>query len=240
MIVRPLGLAALALLGCATEPPPAEPPTWSDAVAPLVEARCSACHREGGVAPFAIRTYEDARSRSDDMAFAVASGIMPPDPPDRSGACAELAPSPRRLAPEAVDTLVAWDRAGAPEGAPGRVVTPLDPPRLEGARVLRPAASYTPSTEAEDDYRCFLLDPELEEDAFVTAFEARPGDRRIVHHAILFAVPDAEVEAVTLVVYMKLSQQPSTTERSSTSSGPMSSMGTPRAIASGSTSGSST
>jgi hypothetical protein len=51
--------------------------------------------------------------------------------------------------------------------------------------------AYTPSSEgtATDDYRCFLLDPELESDAFVTGVDVVPGAREVVHHVIMFRVP---------------------------------------------------
>ncbi|HET6582382.1 MAG TPA: hypothetical protein VFG69_03020, partial [Nannocystaceae bacterium] len=38
---------------------------------------------------------------------------------------------------------------------------------------------------------CFLLDPELDEDAFVTAYEVIPGNEEIVHHVLVFDVDPA-------------------------------------------------
>lgn len=57
---------------------------------------------------------------------------------------------------------------------------------------------YTPKapTTGTDDYRCFLLDPSLAKDAFVTGINVVPGQRKVVHHVILFRVgPDAVAEA---------------------------------------------
>ena len=45
----------------------------------------------------------------------------------------------------------------------------------------------------KDEYRCFLLDPELAEDTFVTGAEVLPGRVEIVHHAIIFRVGPDEV-----------------------------------------------
>jgi hypothetical protein len=44
-----------------------------------------------------------------------------------------------------------------------------------------------------DDYRCFLLDPELEERVFVTGVDVVPGSPEAVHHVILFRVPPDRV-----------------------------------------------
>jgi len=49
-----------------------------------------------------------------------------------------------------------------------------------------------------DDYRCFLLDPKVTTDSFITGFNVRPGNPGVVHHVILFRVPPdlvAEAEA---------------------------------------------
>ena len=48
---------------------------------------------------------------------------------------------------------------------------------------------YTPLSGV-DDYRCFVLDPHLAADGWVTAMEVVPGNTRIVHHVILFTDPN--------------------------------------------------
>ena len=61
-----------------------------------------------------------------------------------------------------------------------------------------PGGPYQPMapTGGLDDYRCFLLDPGLTEDVFVTGSDVLPGNPAVVHHAILFAVaPDGVAAA---------------------------------------------
>jgi hypothetical protein len=51
---------------------------------------------------------------------------------------------------------------------------------------------YTPSAPygtGTDDYRCFLLDPGLDRDAWLTGTQVLPGNADVVHHVILFRVP---------------------------------------------------
>ena len=61
-----------------------------------------------------------------------------------------------------------------------------------GERFLELAmpSPYAPSAPSggTDDYRCFLLDPGTDEDAFVTGVDVVPGNRDVVHHVILFRV----------------------------------------------------
>jgi len=62
---------------------------------------------------------------------------------------------------------------------------------------VRMPATYTPSAPTgfgTDDYRCFLLDPKVAADSFVTGFNVLPGNPEVVHHVILFRVPPDLVE----------------------------------------------
>jgi hypothetical protein len=61
---------------------------------------------------------------------------------------------------------------------------------------LRMPEPYTPSAPTgvgTDDYRCFLLDPKLADDAFLTGLDVLPGNPAVVHHVIMFQVPPEEV-----------------------------------------------
>jgi hypothetical protein len=71
------------------------------------------------------------------------------------------------------------------------------PPRQGERRiVVRMPEAYTPSAptgKGTDDYRCFLLDPKVARDQFITGFNVLPGNPKVVHHVILFRVPAALV-----------------------------------------------
>ena len=58
-----------------------------------------------------------------------------------------------------------------------------------------PGGPYTPSAPggSMDDYHCFLLDPRLAADTFVTGTDVLPGNPAVVHHAILFDVDSAGI-----------------------------------------------
>jgi hypothetical protein len=58
---------------------------------------------------------------------------------------------------------------------------------------------YTPSAPygtGTDDYRCFVLDPHLRHDAFVTGLNILPGTKDVVHHVILFRAPPDSLDEV--------------------------------------------
>lgn len=57
---------------------------------------------------------------------------------------------------------------------------------------------YTPSAPygtGTDDYRCFVLDPHLRQDGFITGLNILPGTPSVVHHVILFRLPPSSVAA---------------------------------------------
>ncbi len=75
---------------------------------------------------------------------------------------------------------------------------PKPAPLRPGERFVELAMpeSYTPSApygEGTDDYRCFLLDPALADEQFVTGVDVLPGNPEVVHHVILFRVPPGQV-----------------------------------------------
>jgi hypothetical protein len=66
----------------------------------------------------------------------------------------------------------------------------------ESRITVRMPEDYTPSAPTgtgTDDYRCFLLDPKVATDQFITGFNVLPGNPDVVHHVILFRVPAALV-----------------------------------------------
>ncbi len=78
----------------------------------------------------------------------------------------------------------------------------LNPPtssKLSAAKpdaILTPDSAYMPDSSNNDDYHCFLLDPKLTRDTFVTATNVKPDQPSIVHHVILFKIgPENALEA---------------------------------------------
>jgi hypothetical protein len=79
-----------------------------------------------------------------------------------------------------------------------RVQEPASAPLRPGEthRTVTMPDPYTPAPPTgvgTDDYRCFLLDPELDRDVFLTGTHVLPGNPEVVHHVILFRVPPEQV-----------------------------------------------
>ena len=175
---------------------PAAAPSFQRDVAPVLRGKCTGCHQVGGIAPFSLETPKRAQKWSQAIGAAVASRVMPPWPPGPASPD-YVGQETRQLTAEQRSTLVRWAKAGG--RASGPMVGKLPAAKTEvraGERLLTlpMRSTYKPKAKngATDDYRCFLLDPKLTEDSYVTSANIRPGARSIVHHVILFRVGAAD------------------------------------------------
>ena len=85
-----------------------------------------------------------------------------------------------------------------PVGEPADPVEAVKPKPLRAGETrmsLRIPESYTPSAPngvGTDDYRCFLLDPHLAKDMYLTGTFVKPDNRNVVHHVILYRVDPSQ------------------------------------------------
>ena len=201
-----MALATLALCGAAVHrssarpaagpaaPSAAKAVTWNQ-VAPLFAAKCASCHRTGGIAPFSLTNEASAHAHAQAIRLVTQLRVMPPWMPgkDSPGFQGE----DRRILTSSELKLIAdWVRGGAKPGN-RRTVKPVTLPQTApGTTVaLQPARAYRPHATGggTDDYHCFLLDPKLTQNAFVTSATIAPQNAGIVHHVILFDATGANV-----------------------------------------------
>jgi hypothetical protein len=171
------------------------PVTFSQHVAPLIYSRCSACHREGEAAPFALMSYEDAKKHAKQIADVTARRVMPPWKAEANSAAHGGVDfiGARGLTDEQVALLGKWVEQDCPEG--DRDAAPAPPKFPSGWRLGEPdmviemAEPYQLVSEGRDVYRCFVIPMQIPEGKYIRAVEFRPGNRRIVHHALITSLP---------------------------------------------------
>ena len=177
-------------------------PTYNRDVAPILDAKCASCHRLGGIAPFSLTTAAQARAHAAGIVRMTKAGLMPPWMPGDDSA-AIVGRSARRLTSSELSTLASWAASGAPAGdSSDRHSTPSRGAGLGGPGrtvTLAPPKEYVPHASGGgiDDYHCFLLDPKLGRNAFVTAALIKPQRTGIVHHVILYEAAGAQAVAAT-------------------------------------------
>jgi hypothetical protein len=191
------GGAAGSMGGAAGEPlPNVGNVTYYKDVAPIFNKRCVGCHVAGGIAPFSLKTYDDAMQVASILGGVVKARIMPPWMPSQG--CGDFRDA-RVLSPTEIATIDAWGMQGAPAGNPADAPPPAPPagPQLGTPNVkLDPGTAYHPNDALTDDYHCTLLDPGLTAAQDLIAFNIHPDSSATVHHVILFSVPADKVAAV--------------------------------------------
>src|SRR6476660_500221 len=91
--------------------------TFSKDVAPILQAKCQACHEPGSIAPMSLRTYQETRPWAKSIKDRVAQRQMPPWHIDRSVGIQKFK-TDISLTDEQLDTIVAWVEQGALEDNP--------------------------------------------------------------------------------------------------------------------------
>ena len=170
-------------------------PGWA-AVAPIFAEKCSGCHTTGGIAPFSLTSAKAAKAHANGILVMTQLGRMPPWMPGRESP-AYKGQSQRILTKAEKDLIARWVRGGARIGAGGSVRPVGSDSNAPGTTVaLTPAKSYLPkpAVNALDDYHCFVLEPRLAQDSYVTSAVIKPQRAGIVHHVILFEASGRNAE----------------------------------------------
>jgi mono/diheme cytochrome c family protein len=173
------------------KPAPKPAPTFDKDVAPILFKHCATCHCPGQVAPFPLLTYQEAAKRASLIATVTASHYMPPWKPvsgygEFKGA--------NYLTSAEIATLRAWADAEAPEG--NSTDLPATPHFSSGWSfgqpdlVLKMPKPFHIPADGEDIYRCFAFPLNLPAGSSIAGFDVHPGNRKVLHHSILYLNPD--------------------------------------------------
>ena len=188
-------------------------PTWHADIAPLVAGHCQGCHQDGGISPFSLQTYAQAKMWSPSFEAVLRPGIMPPflatgtaDCKPRFGLKDDL-----RLTTAQIDLFKHWQDAGCPEGDPSTAAALPAPPVLElkdaEVSVTIPAPVTIDGTA--DRFVCFSLAPDLSalaatgpeaallgDRVLLNGVQIQPGNSAIVHHVLVYTDPDGQSVAL--------------------------------------------
>ncbi len=180
-----------------SELPPAEP-TYSHDVAPILRARCEACHRPGQVGPFALQSYEDAKGHAKTIASVLEDGAMPPWKADARFDGVFV--NQRKMTPAEKELVLRWISGGMARGDPTEDPKPATWPEgwsigtpdlvLQPEIDLRdgkplPAEGYAVPREGVVEYQHFTIQTKYPEDRWIRALEVKPGAADVVHHVLV-------------------------------------------------------
>ena len=170
-------------------------PSFAKTVQPILEGNCASCHNSGkmGAHALTIDTAGDARGVSDGLKTVTQLKHMPPWPASDEGVPLK---HEMRLTDAEIAAIAAWADAGAPlDVSADALLKPEEqaagPQPRKDIVLERPA--YTGSMENTNDYRCFVLDPELTEPTYLTGYTFLGDQMEQLHHAQVFHISDEQV-----------------------------------------------
>lgn len=167
--------------------------SYSDTIAPMLKAKCVACHTRGGIGPFAMSSYEKVCGWSDTIREVLVTRRMPPWQADPH---VGTFGNDFSLSPEQKRTLVQWIDAGVPRG------TGEDPlagyqPEMREWKLGKPdfvveIPEQSVAAEGVFDYRYITVEAPNTEDVWLRATEIVPGNPRVLHHIIATTIMPGE------------------------------------------------
>jgi peroxiredoxin len=178
-------------IGClieSVEPGDSQPKvTYTRDIAPIVQARCLNCHREGQVAPFPLADYEQTAKRAGQIVRVTQDRIMPPWIPSPGH---DKFVGERWLTNRELELFETWEQTGRVRGDDADL--PPAPKFAEGWQLGQPdlivkmPQPFEVPADGPDLLQNFVIPLDIPEDKLVAAMEFHPGNKRVCHHSVLF------------------------------------------------------
>ncbi len=165
--------------------------SYSKDIAPILAENCARCHREGGIAPFAMNSHAVIRGFAPMIREVVVTKRMPPGQIDpHIGQFKET----YTLTPEETQKLVHWIEAGAEKDDAVDPLTQLQWPATKWAfgepdLVIKVPQQQIPATGVLDYRRVMVPIEGLDRDRWVRASQYVAGDRTVLHHTLNSLIP---------------------------------------------------
>ena len=164
-------------------------------IAPIIAENCAECHRQGGIAPFAMDSKLAVQGWSPMIREVVLTRRMPPGQIDNK--VGHKMRNEMNLADGDMQKLVSWIDAGANTESETDPLTQLEWPNTkwtlaamlgEPDLVIEVPPQSIPATGVVD-YMNIPIDLGLTEDRWVRGSEVAPGAPEVLHHIITTVIP---------------------------------------------------
>ena len=168
------------------------PITYAEHVAPVLQAHCVSCHREGDIGPMDLSTYEDAAAWADMIVEVTQNRTMPPWHATQDHA--KFA-NDRTLSEQELSILEQWAAGGTESGDLQKVAKPIAATsgwllsKEPDLVIPMSEEAYRVPKEGTINYQYFRADVGNDKDLWVRGLEILPGARDVVHHVLVFVAP---------------------------------------------------
>ncbi len=161
--------------------------TFTKDIAPVIYNKCANCHRPGEIGPFSLTNFEEVQNNGEMIKFVTQSKYMPPWKADPTY---QHYLEENYLSETEIKNISEWVDNNMPYGNASD--EPKFPDYPEGSTLGKPDlvltfdSKYTHQSNNKDVYWYFVLPTKLPENKVIKAIELRPGNKKIVHHALFF------------------------------------------------------
>jgi peroxiredoxin len=162
--------------------------TYHNRISRIIQQNCETCHREGGVGPFTMTTYDEAKGRRNMIRSVIERGLMPPWHADPATSHDFI--NDRSLSERDRKSILAWIEAGCPDGDASDAPVAREWPT--GWHIGTPDAvlaineTYDVPASGAVRYKYTWVKTDFAEDRWIKTMEIRPTHPEVVHHVLVF------------------------------------------------------
>jgi len=175
--------------------------SYTNDIAPILQAKCVTCHQKGGIGPFAMDSYDVVKTFAPMIRESVRSERMPPYFADPHIGTFK---NDQGLSADQTRKLIHWIEAGAPRGE-GRDVlkeeageAPEWPTFLGKPDVVVELPAFDVPASGIVEYQNMRVDNPFTENTWLRAISIKPGDRTVLHHVISNHMADPKLPRPTI------------------------------------------
>ena len=167
--------------------------SYSKDITPILQDKCVTCHQKGGIAPFAMDSYDVVKTMAPMIRESVRAERMPPYFADPHIGKFQ---NDQGMTAAQTKTLIHWIEAGAPRGAGEDFLktkageAPEWPSYLGKPDVIVDLPEFHVPATGIVEYQNQKVDNPFKDDTWLRAISVKPGDRTVVHHVVSNHVPD--------------------------------------------------
>jgi hypothetical protein len=184
--------------------------TYYKDIEPIIQTKCSGCHKPGESAPFSLLTYDDVAKRASFIKDVVQKKYMPPWKADNN--YVHFA-NDRSLTEKEINTIVNWIDDKTPEGTAPSSTSAI--PALSGTMynrkpdlVLMAKDTFHVKGDNAEIFVVYKIPFELPDSQNVEAIEFYSSDKKLIHHAnyAIHPVLDTSINIYNTASFINLSE----------------------------------
>ena len=172
--------------------------TYHKDISRILQNKCQQCHREGGVAPFKLMSYSQAKRRGKMIDYVVTKGIMPPWFAEEGGPWLHNFD----LSLGEKETLLTWLKSGSPEGDLSHAPAPKTwstEGLIKNPDLIVKFPKVKVQAEGFMDYEHLIVKVPITEDRWVRSIETRTENPQVLHHALSFVTKNKKQKNVNAI-----------------------------------------